>query len=652
MRPHFGHLSLLITSILCISSFSHADVRLPKILSDNAILQRDSRVTVWGWADDGEQVSVFIDGKKLAQTQSKNGDWAVVFKSLPAGGPHILEVRGNNSVKLNNVYFGDVWVASGQSNMQTPMRRVEPRFPEDVKSANYPLLREFTVPREFKFDGEAQDHPGGDWQATTPDSVLDHSAVGYYFGRTLQQSEQVPIGIIGANFGGSAAECWLSLKALEAYPDIHNKAVSYANAEYLQSLKDADKSHIDRWHADINRTDKGINEQTSWFAPNYNHSKWDTINVPGLWADQGIAPMSGVVWFRRTLELTREQASIANEKPSRLRLGTITDADTTYINGTEVGNTGYQYPPRRYQVAPGILKTGKNTLTIRVRIDNNDGKFVPETPYYLEIGDDKIDLTGPWYYKIGTITQPHPPRQFTPWNEPLGCYNAMLAPLFNMTIKGVIWYQGESNTGRTGQYEHMFPQLIQLWRDKWNQGDFPFLYVQLPNFKPSKPLPSESDWAELRFAQFKTLKKAPNTAMAVTIDVGEWNDLHPHNKRAVGERLALAARSLAYDHNIEYSGPLFKKAQRKKNTVRLSFTHTGGGLIAKGKGEALEGFAIAGMDGAFVWAKAKIVKNNVIVWHPDITIPKKVRYAWADNPDTANLYNKDGLPASPFEVEL
>lgn len=652
MNPYLRYLSILVTSLFCLCPFARADVSLPKILSDNAILQRDSHVTIWGWADTGEQVSVWVDGKELAQTQSKDGNWAVKFKSLPAGGPHRLEVRGNNSVTLNNVYFGDVWVASGQSNMQTPMSRVEPRFPEDVTSANYPLLREFTVPREFKFDGEAQDYSGGDWQATTPESVRNHSAVGYYFGRTLEQSEQVPIGIIGANFGGSAAECWLNLEALEAYPDIHKKAASYGNAEFLQSLKEADNKDIDGWHTDINSTDKGINEKTPWFAPSYNHKNWKTINVPGLWADQGIAPMSGVVWFRRTVELTPAQAKIAKEKPSRLRLGTITDSDITYVNGTQVGTTGYKYPPRRYHVEPGLLKAGKNTLTIRVRVDENAGDFVPETPYYLEVDDHKIDLTGPWYYKIGTVTQPQPPRRFTPWNEPLGCYNAMMAPLFNMAIKGVIWYQGESNTGRAKQYEKMFPQLIQLWRDEWDQGDVPFFYVQLPNFKPAAPQPSESDWAELRFAQFKTLKKSANTAMAVTIDVGEWNELHPHNKKAVGERLALAAQALVYNHDIEYSGPLFKKAKRKKGTVQLSFTHIGSGLITKGEEKTLEGFALAGADGQFVWAKAKIVDNKVIVWHPDISKPKKVRYAWADNPDKANLYNKEGLPASPFEVKL
>jgi len=640
--------SRLLCSLLFISSLpltAYADVSLPRLLSEGMVLQRDTHNKLWGWADSGETVSAKLNGKDIGTTTAVNGRWMIEFKGLPAGGPHTIVIDGRNQIVLNDILFGDVWVASGQSNMQLPLYRVEERFPDEMANANLPHLRQFTVPREMQFNTLAEDFSGGQWEQTKPNLIRHHSATAYFFGKKIHQEEQVPVGILSANFGGSPAECWMSEEALKPYPAQYAKAKSYQDNDYLQSLKDADQADITAWFNHLNTSDAGFQDGQQWFLDNTNDSDWQTLSIPAIFEEHGIEPISGIMWFRKTLDLPNSAAG----KAAFLRLGTLIDADTTYINGQQVGQTGYQYPPRRYPIKAGLLKAGKNTITIRLQIDNKGGAFTREMPYYLEIDQQKIDLTGEWRYKVGTTVDAPTSRRFVPWNEPLGCYNAMLPPLFNMPIKGVIWYQGESNTDRAQEYDQVFPDLIALWRAQWQQGDFPFIFVQLTNYRPAEEQPSESNWAELRFAQLKSLR-VPNTAMAITIDVGDWNDLHPMDKQSVGERLALGAQALAYGKNIVYSGPILQAAHRNKNTVSISFEHVGKGLMAKGR--KLGGFAIAGDDGQFVWAKAKIKDNKVIVWHPSIDKPTKVRYAWAHTPDTANLYNKNGLPASPFEITL
>ncbi|MCF2949614.1 acetyl esterase [Paraglaciecola aquimarina] len=635
--------------VLCnlLGQQAWADIRLPKLLSDGMVLQRDTEVKLWGWSDSNEKIRVKLDGKLVGSVQAGNGKWQIMLKSMPAGGPHKISFSGNNKVELTDVYFGDVWIASGQSNMSIPMYRIEEMFPEEPAQANYPLLRNFTVPTKMTFKQPLEDLSAGEWQETTPQNVMNHSAIGYFFGRELLKSENIPIGIIASNKGGTGAECWMDETSLQKYPALYKEAKGLQDEKYLQSIQAADKQDSDAWMAELNQNDLGLKAIIPWSQPNINSDAWLTYKVPGVWQEQGIDVKYGVVWFQREITLP---ANIGGE-PGYLRLGTIVDADETYINGIKVGQTTYQYPPRRYQVPKGILKAGKNIITVRARVNNNNGQFIPDMPYYLTVADTRIDLTGDWKYQIGSVMSKAPsPSRFVAHNEPLGCYQAMLHPLLNLKIKGVIWYQGESNTGRPQEYETLFPELINLWRDKWQQGDFPFLFVQLADFMPVEEAPMESNWAELRYAQFKTLDRVPNTAMAVIIDSGAWNDIHPMDKKTVGERLALAAQALAYKKDLVYSGPLFTSAQVTGNKVTLSFKHLGSGLQAKG--EELTGFAIKDNTGEFIWAKSKIVGDKVIVWHPDIAVPSKLRYGWAHSPANANLFNKEGLPASPFEVDL
>ena len=334
-------------------------------------------------------------------------------------------------------------------------------------------------------------------------------------------------------------------------------------------------------------------------------------------------------------------------------MGRIVDADFVYVNGVLSGSITYQYPPRRYELPAGLLKPGKNIIVVKVINTFGKGGFVPDKPYNIIAAGQKIDLRGDWQYKVGQVFASTRggsggPR-FSAQDAPTGLYNTMVAPAINYTVKGFMWYQGEANSGKAAEYQQLLPALINDWRAKWRQGDLPFLYAQLPNFMEVQYSPSESQWAQLRESQLKALS-VPNTAMAVAIDAGEWNDIHPLDKKDVGERLALGAEHIAYgDKTVVYSGPIYQSFKKDGNKIVLTFNNVGGGLVAKGGGE-LYYFAIAGADKKYVWAKATIDGDKVTVWSDDIADPVSVRYAWADNPEGANLYNKEGLPASPFET--
>jgi sialate O-acetylesterase len=397
--------------------------------------------------------------------------------------------------------------------------------------------------------------------------------------------------------------------------------------------------------------DKGLNGPKPWYDMTYLPEGWHKFWLPGYWDDQGIKGLNGVVWFRKVVNVPVSMTG----KPAKLFMGRIVDADNVYINGVLSGSITYQYPPRRYDLPSGLLKEGRNLIAIRVTNNSGKGGFIPDKPYYLVAGNDSIDLRGEWLYKVGQVFRPvilEPGKgnpALTMQNEPTGLYNTMVAPAINYKLKGILWYQGEANTSKPDEYQQLLTALIGDWRNKWQQGSLAFLYVQLPNFMEVRYLPSESQWAQLRFGQLKSLS-FPNTAMAVTIDIGEWNDIHPLEKKVVGERLALAAWKLAYaNEKIVYSGPVYKSSVKEADSIMIEFVHIGSGLAIKGSGD-LNYFAVAGADRKFVWAEARIQNNHVVVWSSEIKNPVYVRYAWADNPEGANLYNIEGLPASPFEA--
>lgn len=633
-------------SLLLIASTSFADVKLPKLMSDGVILQRDTSTSIWGWAEEGETVEVSLNDELLGKTSTRNGEWQIMIGAQSAGGPHQLKIVGTNSIEINDVYFGDIWIASGQSNMELPMERVKEKYQDLIATADYPLIRQFKVNKTYDFNGPVADFPEGKWVQTTPDSVLDFSAVGFFFAHEISETQQVPVGIITNAFGGAAAESWMSEEALEAYPHYLEVARSYRKKGYLQALLDADQKTASEWSANVDANDPGIQETPRWWSTEYDDKGWQTFTVPGFWADTETGPVNGAFWFRKDFDVPAELAG----SPAKLMLGAIVDADTTYINGQKVGNTTYKYPPRRYEISENVLRAGTNTIAIRVINSSGSGGFIKNKPYTLTVRNTVVDLEGAWRFRVGAESPAIAPPGFIQHRQPMGIHNAMLAPLFRMTIKGVIWYQGETNVGRSDEYKHLFPAMIRDWRKSWQQGDFPFIFVQLANFLEAQPEPVESAWAELRNAQLLSLS-APNTAMVVAIDVGEWNDIHPLDKKTVGERLALAARSIAYgETGLVSSGPVFSSMQARDNKLVIEFEQVGSGLTLVGK-DPVE-FAIAGSDGVYTRASAKLEDNRLVVWNKTISNPVFIRYAWADNPDGAKLYNLEGLPASPFQARL
>jgi sialate O-acetylesterase len=637
---------LSVLAFLCITGLTVcAQVKLPALIRDSMILQRDGKVNIWGWASAGEKVKLRFKGKTYTSNADKKGDWKMQLPATKAGGPYTIEISGKNKIILKDVLFGDVWFCSGQSNMVHQLNIHDVTYAPEIAAANYPEIRQFWVPTLTSLQGPQITLPGGSWRAAVGEDVRPFSAVAYFFAKKLFEKYKVPVGIINASVGGTPIEAWTSEEGLKTFTSLESTIEKNKDSAYVNGLNRRTATTARTAAA----TDEGLASPVKWFDVNYNPKGWRTINIPGYWEDQGIKDLNGVVWYRREVDVPATMTGHA----AKVFLGRIVDADELYINGKKVGNTTYQYPQRRYHVPGGVLKAGKNLFIIRVINNNGKGGFVPDKPYYVFSGKDTIDLKGYWQYKVGQVYKPIPgdgsPAGINAQNQPTALYNAMVAPFINYTLKGFCWYQGETNAGKPREYAELLPALIKDWRNKWKQESLPFLYVQLPGFMEYNYLPSESNWALLRESQLKSLT-VPNTAMAVAIDLGEWNDIHPDNKKDVGERLAIAALKTVYKEEIVHSGPLFKSATIAANKIIIEFTNTGGGLMTN-DGETLGEFAIAGADKRFSWAKATIDGDKVIVWSNEIKTPVYVRYAWADNPVNPNLYNKEGLPASPFRTD-
>lgn len=635
---------LLLLLILTVSHYGQ--VRLPKLIGDGMVLQRDEEVKIWGWASPNEEIYISFLDSDYETTANEKGEWNIVLDEYEAGGPYEMRIAGSNSLLIKDIMIGDVWVCSGQSNMELPMKRVSWVYPTEIATSENSFIRQFAVPHKYDFNVPHEDFEVGSWKSANPENVLEFSAAAYFYAKEIYNKYRVPIGLINSSLGGSPANAWMSEDALREFPQYLSEAYRLRDSNLIRQIEETDKLRMQEWFSLLSKKDEGYkNSQMVWYNPEMNDEEWEEMKVPGFWENTNLGKMCGVVWFRTKVTLP----STFTQINSTLILGRIIDSDSVFVNGKLVGTTGYEWPPRRYSIPPGLLKQGENSIVVRVVSSSGKGAFVPDKQYMLVAGSDTIDISGNWKFRPGAITQPLPNQTFMRW-KPLGLFNAMIAPLFNYRIKGVIWYQGESDAGRPGQYQKDFPAMIRNWRQKWGQGDFPFLFVQLPNFMDIRNEPSESNWALLREAQLKTLS-VQNTGMAVAIDLGEWNDIHPLNKKDVGKRLALAAQQIAYDDNdVVYSGPIYESMEVEGNKIILSFTNIGSGLIAKDSGE-LKQFAIAGIDSQFVWAKAKIEDDKVVVWHDSISNPISVRYAWADNPEGANLYNKEGLPASPFRTD-
>ena len=621
------------------------ELKLPAVFSDHMVLQQGIKCQVWGWANDGCQVTVEI-GDQVVETTAQDGRWQVSLPALEAGGPYTLRVStADQTIELTDVLVGEVWICSGQSNMEWPLASAN-NAEAEIAAADYPELRLFTVTKATS--QEPLDDVTGQWEVCSPETVGQFSAVGYFFGRDLLTSGVKPIGLIHTSWGGTPAEAWTSMGTLKSEPDFAPILARDAESKVKQVQllgKYGSELMTEERDSDTLMADTTAQEE-GWAQVDCDLTDWETMKLPTAWEAADL-PIDGVVWFRKEVTLPEAWAG----KNLVLTLSAIDDMDITYVNGTPVGRTDNHTPacwqaPRIYTVPGKLVRPGKNVIAVRVvDMQGGGGIYPTKTPMELSRPGARqpIDLTGPWHYRIESILSLNSGEQ----NNPARLYNAMLAPLAPYGIKGAIWYQGESNAGRSYQYRKLFAAMIQDWRDTWNIGDFPFYYVQLANYMQRKDEPSDSGWAELREAQSMALELF-YTGMAVIIDVGEAADIHPRDKQTVGHRLALIAQAQDYGQDVEYSGPLYNSMKVEGNQIRLRFDYTDSGLVAKDG--PLTGFAIAGEDRQFHWAQATIEGNEVVVKSDEVSAPVAVRYAWADNP-ACNLYNGSGLPASPFRTD-
>ncbi|WP_224995743.1 sialate O-acetylesterase [Cesiribacter sp. SM1] len=635
--------SYLIATILTVVAFisipANAAVKLPRLIADGMVLQRDEPLNIWGWADPGEKVKVEFLGKTVRTKADKKGNWKIALPATAAGGPYTMKV---NEKEIRDILIGDVWLSSGQSNMEFPVRRALDLYRAEIEQVNNPNIRQFRSSSRNDFENPQTDYKDGSWLPATPENIMDFSAVAYFFAAELYQQYGVPIGIISTAIGGSPAESWLSGASNRKYLDSWLAAQAKVDSTSAARKAAGVEEKPYNWTQELNKKDPGVSR---WSKAGVDVSGWPQISLPGYWTEQGVDLKTGSIWFYKEFNIEDSLAA----KSAILRLGRIIDSDSAFVNGTFVGTTSYQYPPRIYTIPAGLLKPGKNKLMVRVISQGGKGGFVVEKPYEVRIGSQTVDLTGDWNYHIGADVAPvYGSGGTLPW-RPGGLYNGLISPAAKYPVKGVIWYQGESNTGRAGEYRELFQSLITDWRTQFEDPDMPFLYVQLANLGTPNKQPVESGWAALRDAQRRVLA-LPNTGMAVAYDIGEWNDIHPLNKKEVGHRLALEARRVAHgDSAVVSAGPLYNSMEVKDNSIVLTFSSVGSGLFTNA---LLEGFQIAGPDGRFVWADAVVLsKNKVKVWSKEVTNPTVVRYAWEDNPAGANLRNKEGLPATPFTTK-
>jgi sialate O-acetylesterase len=624
---------------------SASALRLPRIFGDGMVLQRDTRLPVWGWSAPGAAVTVTLGGTSARATADRSGAWAVELPAMRAGGPHELSVESPGSrVRVRDILVGDVWVASGQSNMEWTVRASNDAAKE-IAAANDSKIRHFKVPNTWA-ESPADDVSGGSWEPADPQHVGEFTGVGYFFARALRPSVDVPIGLLNASWGGSAIETWMSRDA-QGIADARWAEIVRRERERTGAVRDSLTARI----GPLPTVDSGlVNGQAVWADPALDDSSWSIIPIPSLWESAGYAGMDGVAWYRVSFGLTADDVKQA----VRLSLGPIDDNDITWVNGTEVGRTNGYATPRLYTIPPSALRRGRNVLAVRVS-DGGGGGGVYGNPalIHLDVGGARRSLIGEWKFKVGEVSFRGDGQRIN--KIPTVLYNRMLHPLQRFPIKGVLWYQGESNANNVEQaaaYRDQFAKLITSWRREWVGGrDFPFVWVQLPNFNPADSTPPmRSAWATHRESMTAALA-LPQTGQAVTIDLGAGSELHPKNKQDVGARLALVARKVAYGQSVLASGPTYRRHTIRDGRVWVELDNVGGGLVSRAQAGSVGGFAIAGADRHFVWADARIEGNRVVVWSDRVSQPVTVRYAWADNPIGASLYNREGLPAAPFRTD-
>ena len=629
------------------SAEADAALFLHALFSDNSVLQRDREVPVWGWAKPGQTVTVKLDNQTRKARADQNGRWMARIGPFPAGGPHTLTAsHDGETVTRRNLMFGDVWLCSGQSNMEMGVANVN-NAQQEIANANYPNIRLFTVPKGVSATPQTQ--VNSQWLVCTPENIQKgvwggFSATAYFFGRKLNQELKIPIGLIHSSWGGTIGEAWVSESALGTLPDFRSDIARVALAGKNDGVPY--ETQMNQW---LSRQSASVSG--NWAAPTTDDAKWQNIAVPGNWENAGVSAwknFDGIALYRRAVEIPAAWAG----KDLTLHLGAIDDADTTYWNGTAIGSSSGWDKQRVYTIPGAQVKAGRNLLAVRV-LDNSGGGGMTGPAEQLNLQLDNantLPLAGQWKFDAAVplakmSAAPLQLNSSTP-NIPTVLYNAMIAPLVPYGVKGAIWYQGESNASRADQYGRLLPVLIRDWRKQF-ASTLPFHIVQLAGFMAPDQTPQNDDWPQLRAAQMKTALTVPNTGIAITTDIGDEKDIHPKDKQDVGLRLALSALAQDYGMKVESSGPIPSTIAPKGERLVLNFTHADGGLTLKGEADRV--FAVAGADRNWFWATPKIDGKQVVLTSPMVPKPMYVRFGWSNLPRAA-LYNGANLPAAPFEI--
>ena len=637
---------VVILLVISVPVCSFASISLPKIFGDNMVLQRDKPVRIWGWAAAGEKVAVQFNQQKKNTKADKAGKWEILLAPEAAGGPYQLTVQGKNKLIIQNILVGEVWICSGQSNMEMPVAgwgKIN-NYEKEIAAADYPMIRQFDVPNTVSTSLK-DDVSGGEWKQCSPATAAEFSAAAYFFARELYNYLKVPVGLVNTTWGGTQSESWTSQQGFEQSDRFKEVAAIMKSGSIEKFSKEKNEIIL----ANIKKAQGGLDNSaiSEWKNNNFDDSQWPLMKLPGAWEERGFPGLDGTAWFRKTITISEGDAG----KTAVIELAKIDDADETYINGVKVGSTQQWDELRKYTIPAGLLKAGRNVIAVRV-VDNQGGGGIygDEITMRLTIDQSVISLAGDWKFRIESMMNKDA-GAIGPNDFPGILFNAMINPLLPYTIKGVIWYQGETNAGRAYEYRTAFPLMITDWRQHWKQGDFPFLFVQLSTFGSAAANSNNgSNWAELREAQAMTLS-LPNTGMAVTTDIGDPKDIHPKNKQDVGKRLAFIALHDVYGKPGEYIGPVYQSMTKAGGRIDISFSHTGGGWLVKDKYGYIKGFEIAGADKKFHFAKAMINGNKITVWSDDVPQPVAVRYNWADDASEGNLFNKEMLPTAPFRTD-
>jgi sialate O-acetylesterase len=630
-------LSILATLNIAITTAAHAQtLRMPKIFADHMVLQRGEPVRFWGWADPGTRITVEIQSARTATTADAKGNWELMYPPTRAGGPYEVMILtgegGGEKLTFKDVYFGDVWLASGQSNMEWKVAESN-NAANEIKDSNYPMIRYFEVPNEISSSPLA-DIAGAapQWVSASPATVARFSAVAWFFAKHNHKEKNVAVGIIDSTWGGTPAEAWVDahrLLDMDDYKNQANFALDPAH-DWKQIIADNEAKEKLKWEM---IGDKKRVLALKAHQPGYNDSKWESVQLPNS------EPLVNFTWLRKNFELSAQDLTL----PAKLELGELVQNAMVFVNGQLIAEENWLNKGATYPLPAGLLKKGRNVVALRIANDwDNEAYAGKPGLMYLDLRDRKINLEGDWRHN-NTLEPPMPVVLRYNWNAGF-LYNAMIHPVQGYALRGVLWYQGESNTDKPKAYAQLFKTLITDWRAKWKQGDFPFLFVQLASYNNNDASPN---WPLLRESQAKTLE-LPNTGMAVTMDIGDPEDIHPRNKQDVGKRLWLNARKVAFKEDLVYTGPVYKSHKSSGGKITLQFDHVGQTFMTQNV--QLQGFMIAGADRKFYPAQARFKKDIIIVSHPEVPSPVAVRYAWHAYFDV-DIFSWDMLPMAPFRTD-